>query len=80
MRASGSYSNQRSAPVEALIPEVLAALADQGARASLDRLAKKLTPAGQRFEPELVARSVYLVAILAAMDLKRLTPCSRLVW
>lgn len=42
MQARGSKSNQGSAPVEALVPEVLAALADQEARASLDRLAKKL--------------------------------------
>jgi hypothetical protein len=42
MQARGSKSNQRPVPVEALIQEALAALADQEARASLDRLAKKL--------------------------------------
>lgn len=42
MQASGRYSNQRLGSIDALVPPVLAALADQEARACLDCLAKKL--------------------------------------
>jgi len=42
MQASGRYSNQDAASIDTLVSEVLAGLADQEARASLDRLAEKL--------------------------------------
>lgn len=42
MQASGGYSNQDSGSVDGLVADVLAALADEEARAGLSRLAKKL--------------------------------------
>jgi hypothetical protein len=41
VQASGSKSNQRPSSIDALVPEVLVALAGQEARARLGRLAKK---------------------------------------
>lgn len=42
MRASGSYSNQDAAPVEAAVAEALAALSNQQVRRHIARLAEKL--------------------------------------
>jgi hypothetical protein len=57
MQASGSYSNQRSASVEALMQEVLMALSLPETRWRLERLAKKLAALRASDTPPRTIRS-----------------------